>query len=170
MRRLAAVMVCVALCSCQRTPGGVVDKVLVDFGIREKPEGYVTGGDKVFARLTGVGKAEMRRINQEGRHGEVKFQDEGGVRGKYYKEVKVYEKFYPLDAQPVSKTAAGERGYTGYIEYSHRLFQSERKSNRAEAAAAQANIRTDRTGRETYRYTFGPGGVWDGAKGERTRK
>lgn len=158
------------LCSCQRTPSQVVDKVLVDFGVREQPEGHVSGADRVFERLAGVGRTEIKRLNQEVRHGEVKFQEEKGLRGKYYKEVTVFEDFHPLDAQATSRTSDNDRGFVGYIEYSYRKFQSVRTSGRTEAAAQSADIPTDQTGSEVYRYRFGPGGEWDGTKGEKVRR
>lgn len=170
MKKLGIILVCVISCGCQTGPSGVVDKVLVDFGIRDRPEGYVSASDKVFERLQAVGQTDMKRMNTEGRHGEVKFQDEDRLHGKYYKEVKRYEKFQPLEARPTSKGARGERGYVGYITYAYRLYQSPRKSNRTEAAATSATVRTDITGRETYRYKFGTGGAWNGRPGERTRR
>jgi len=173
VKGLAVVAVCamgLLLCSCQGTPGEVVDKVLVDFGVREKPEDYVSGSDRVFEGLNVVAKAEMKRMNQEARRGEVKFQEEKGLRGKYYKEVKRYEDFHPQDARPAVRTAGNGHGYVGYIEYSYRIYQSARKNTRAEAAAEPAGIPTDQVGRETYRYRFAPGGVWDGAKGEKVRR
>ena len=170
MKKLALVAVCALLCSCQRTPGEVMQKVKYDFGIGEKPEGYVSGAERVMQNLDKVAQTEMKRMNIEGRHGEVQFQEEEGLRGSYYKQVKLYEDFYPLDARATSKAAEGGRGYLGYIEYTYRVCQSERKPNRTEAAAASATIRTNQTGRETFRYTFSPGGVWDGKKGEKTRR
>ena len=172
MRRVLVIAcVCMpALCSCQRSPGQVVDKVLVDFGLREKPEGYDSAADKVFGRLAGVGEAEMKRMNLEGRHGQVKFQEQSNLKGKYYGEVKTYEAFYPLETQPVAKSEDKGRGYVGYIEFAYRMYQSERKNTRAEAAAESACVATDETGRETYRYTFGASGQWDGRKGQKTRK
>ncbi len=75
----------IILCSCQTGPeGGVVNKVLTDFGLREKPEGYVSETDKVFQRLGEIGATELQRLNHENRHGEVKFEQKG-ARGEYYK-------------------------------------------------------------------------------------
>ncbi|MBI4556399.1 MAG: hypothetical protein HY706_02335 [Candidatus Hydrogenedentes bacterium] len=153
-------------CGCQRTPNEVMNKVLVDFGVREKPEGYVEPSDKVFARLRQVGQTEIKRMNQESRQGEIKFQEAEGLQGKYYKEVKVYENFHPLEANAVTRSGQAERGYVGYIEYSYRVYQGARKATRAEAAAEDAGISTDLAGRETYRYKFNAGGIWEGGKGE----
>lgn len=157
------------LAGCQRGPGEVMDKVLTDFGVRERPEGYQSESDKVYERLNEVGKVEMKRLNLEQRQGEVKFQEDG-LRGQYYKEVKVYENFYPLDAQSNARSTDGNQAFSGYIEFAYRIFQSPKKTSRAEAMAETASIPTDTQGRESYRYGFGPGGVWDGAKGERVRK
>ena len=143
--------------------------MLQDFGIKERPEGYESGADKVYARLNEVGQSEMKRLNLEQRHGEVKFDDKGDLHGKYYKEVKVYESFHPTDAQPTPRSAAGERGYNGYVEYSYRIFQSARKPNRAEALAETASVPTDERGRETYRYRFNSSGFWIGGSGETVR-
>jgi len=139
VKRWVLILSSVVLSACQRTPGEVVDKVLTDFGVREKPEGYETASDHVFNRLSAVGSAELKRMNQEGRHGEVKFQDEGGLSGKYYKEIKVYEAFHPLEATSVSRTTQNERGFVGYIEYDYRIYQSPRTTNRTEAHVGGKN-------------------------------
>jgi ASC-1-like (ASCH) protein len=159
----------VVLCSCGTTGSEVVQKVKYDFGVGEKPEGYVSGAEKVEARLNDVGKTEMKRMNAAGRQGDVVFSEEGPLRGKYYKKVKMYESFRPLEARPISHGGQGEHGFVGLIQYTFRIYEGERKNNRTEAAAASANLRTDVTGRETYRHRFGSGGGWDGAPGERTR-
>jgi len=170
VKRLAVVLVVsVLLAACQSPEGGVMNKVMVDFGLKEKPEGYKTGSDRVFERMNTVGAAEMKRMNQEAQHGTVKFQKDGDLRGKYYKEVKVYEGYYPADVQPISR-AAMEQGYAGYVEYAYRLYQSERKNTNTEAAAASANIATDITGRDSFKYTFGVSGDWSGGKGEKARR
>ncbi|MBX7256787.1 MAG: hypothetical protein K1Y02_10525 [Candidatus Hydrogenedentes bacterium] len=169
MKPLWALLVCLAVCSCASSGGSVIEKVKYDFGIGEKPEGYVSGTDKVMERLDGIGKSELKRMNMAGRHGEVVFEGEGQLRGKYYKKVKVYEEYHPLDAFPTSRSSATERGFIGLIQYTYRVYEGERKSNRTEAAAASANTQTDVSGRETYRYRFGQGATWDGAPGELTR-
>ena len=169
---LAAILIPFVLPACGTTSeqGGVVDKVLQDFGLQDRPEGYETGGDKVFDRLNQVGESELNRLNRENRTGEVKYAEEAEFRGAYYKELKVYENYYPLDARPLGRTASGRQGgYTGLVEYAYRIYQSPRTSNRVEASAAMADIPTNIEGRETYRYTFGVGGVWDGKAGELVR-
>lgn len=170
MKKILIALVCCVLCSCQRSPSEVFQKVKYDFGIGEKPEGYVTGSEMVMANLRKVGETELKRMNMQNRHGEVKFQEEEGLKGKFYKEVKVYDGFYPLDARAVAKAAEGDRGYIGLIEYSYRTYQSERFNTRAEAEAASAAIPTDQSGRETFRYKFSAGGVWNGSPGEATRR
>ena len=142
---------------------------MVDFGLKEKPEGYQSQADVVMSRLGAVGQGEMKRMNAAGRRGEIRFQDEGGLQGKYYKEVKVYESCQAVDAQPYSAGAAGDRGYFGYVDYMYRIYQSERTANKAEAESKTADIRTDKSGHETLKYRFGAGGVWDGHEGELTR-
>jgi hypothetical protein len=158
-------MVCALLCSCE----GTVDKVMADFGLKARPEGYVSGSDKVMQRLDSVGAMEMKRMNMEQQRGGVKFQKENEVRGKYYKEVKKYESYVPTDAQAINRASLSESGYVGYLDFTYRMYQSERKPTSAEAAAESANIPTDVTGRETYRYTFSSSGEWNGSKGERAR-
>ena len=173
------VIVCilsVACCGCKSgseggAEGGVVNKVLTDFGLKQKPEGYTTEADKIFGRLNDVGVAEMKRLNLAEQHGVVKFQSDGELKGKYYKEVKTYESFYPTDVQPTSRSAdVNDRGYSAHIEYAYRIFQSPRKGSSAEAQAETADIPTDTIGRETFRYSFGASGEWNGGKGEKTRK
>jgi hypothetical protein len=155
---------------CQRGPGEVLEKVKADFGLSAPPEGYVSGSDKIMDRLAQVGKVEMNRLNARAREGEVKFQEGQGLEGKYYKEVKVYEAARPVDASSVSRPAQSERGYVGYVDFSYRIYQSERRATRSEAAALDADVPTDARGRETYRYTFTSGGTWDGADGELVKR
>lgn len=156
--------------SCGTSGGSVVEKVKYDFGIGEKPEGYESLSDRVMTRLDAVAKTEMKRMNVAGRHGEVQFEEAQGLQGKYYKQVKEYESYQTLEAVPISRGSQGERGFIGYIQYTYRIMQGEKCSTRTEAEASPANIRTDVTGKETYRYSFGPGGTWDGAAGEKTSK
>ncbi|HOD50441.1 MAG TPA: hypothetical protein PLM14_09970 [Candidatus Hydrogenedentes bacterium] len=155
---------------CGTGGGSVIEKVKYDFGIGEKPEGYVSTADIVMGRLSSVGQTELKRMNREGRHGEIQFQDEGGLKGKYFKRVKVYEDAVPLEAGAVSRGATDDRGYLGYIEYTYQMYESARKNTRAEAEAESATVRTGETGREVYRYRFGATGVWDGGEGERSRR
>ncbi len=154
---------------CQTPPEGVTNKVLADFGLRDRPEGYVSGSDQVFERLDEVGQTEIRRLNLENRNGTIEFIEEG-LRGHFYKQVKVYEEFTPVDARAITTRGPSDsRSYQGYIEYRYRMYQSPYTSNRTEAQAASATIPTETEGREVYRYKFGLGGVWDGAKGELSR-
>lgn len=167
MKKLACVFVaCVCVSGC----GGTADKVLQDFGIKDRPEGYVSGSDRVMERLNDVGKSELKRLNLKDRRGEVRYDDTDPLYGKYYRVVKVYERFYPLDANASGRTSGKrERGFVGYIEYSYSYHESPRKNSRAEAAAQLADIPTGEGGRETYRYRFNSGGMWNGGKGELVR-
>lgn len=162
-------MVCLLLVSCQTDSGvSVTDKVLSDFGLRERPEGYVTGSDRVFEELDKVGASEMKRLNGLERHGDVKF-DEEGRRGQYYKEVKVYETYIPLDVSGTTGGGTRDRGFTGVIQYRYRVFQGEPKPTKAEAAAQSATIPVGDEQHESYRYNFSTNGVWDGSVGEPAR-
>jgi hypothetical protein len=151
------------------TNQSVADKVLTDFGIRPKPEGYETPSDTVFQRLDEVGAQELKRLNAANRRGEVKVQQDG-LRAQFYKEVKVYEGYYPLEAAAITGGTYSERGFHGYIDYEYRIYQSPRRDSRAEAENEPATVATGEGGRETYRYTFSSGGSWNGAAGERVRK
>lgn len=167
MKNAAAIAMCLLLGSCT---SDVTDKVMVDFGLKEKPEGYQSQSDTIMAQLRGVGQGEMKRMNGTGRRGEILFQDDGGMQGMFYKEVKVYESCQPVDAQPYSTATPGERGYYGYIDYTYHIYQSERTPSKAEAETKTADIRTDKQGHETYRYRFAGGGSWDGHEGELTHR
>lgn len=166
MKKLALAVMILGLAGCQRSPGEITTKVLQDFGLKARPEGYVSTSDKVFQKLGEVGDTELQRLNAEGRHGEVKYQEKGAG-GQYYKEVKVYEKAAPLDARSITGTQSSGPAYVGYIEYSYQLMQSERKPTRIEAEAESATVPTGVNGRETYRYNFNGAGIWDGVKGEK---
>ncbi len=168
MKRFMALLVCVAVSGCVRGPGEVADKVLTDFGIKKRPEGYVTDSEKVFKQLDPIGPSEMKRMNLAQGQGTVKFQN-NGLRGLYYKEKKVYESYYPLESSAAGKTSDGSEGFYGYIEYSYRLYQSARVETRAEAMSLDTDIPTDTTGSEAYRYHLNSSGVWDGAKGQKAK-
>lgn len=165
-----AMGILLSACSSGRE-GGVVNNVMSDFGLKAKPEGYQSEADQVMQRLGNVGPAELKRLNIAEQQGHVKFQQDGELKGKYYKEVKVYESFYPTDAQAVSRAgnSDADRGFTGFIDYAYRMYQSPRKASSSEAEAESASIPTDITGRETYRYNFGGSGEWNGGKGEKVR-
>lgn len=147
----------------------VMSKVMYDFGVGEAPEGYVSGSDQVYERLKKIGETETKRMNSANRLGEVKFVEDG-LRGVYYKEVKVYESSQALDSQAMSRGVNTDRGYFGYVEYRYQIYQSERRPTKTEASALSANIPTGVEGSETYRYKFGPGGTWDGQPGEKTNR
>lgn len=155
---------------CSSPPGGVGNKVLTDFGIREKAEGTSTGTDIVYQKLPDVGKSEIDRLNAIERRGTIKFKQDG-LRGVYVKRVKRYENAYPIDATPISTNSQTSTlaGYNGYIEYAYRYFESAPKESSTEAQTVDADIPTDEQGRETFRYSFGPSGTWDGGKGQRTK-
>lgn len=154
---------------CASEPGGVGNKVLTDFGIRDKQEGYVTGTDTVYQNLPAVGKSEVDRLNAAERRGVVKFKQDG-LHGVYVKRVKRYEAAFPVDAAPISMNSQTTTltGYYGYVEFSYRYFESAPKATSTEATASDADIPTDEQGREQYRYSFGPSGTWDGGKGQRS--
>ena len=156
---------------CQSDSGsGVVDTVLQDFGLQERPEGYVSNSDRVYARLDEVGKAELQRLNAKHRFGEVKYDNSDPLHGQYYKEVKVYESYYPVEAQPAARTAGGERGsYIGYIDYRYRVYRSVGVTSKTLAASELATQATGDEGRETLRYVFNSGGHWQGGEGELVR-
>ena len=164
-----SLLLCMGFAGCQRGPGGVARKMGQDFGILKRPEGYVSGADAVYMRLDEVAKTEIKRLNVAQRQGEIKYQQDG-LRGMYYKEVKVYEEYFPLDARQKPRAAHDEGGYNGYIEYAYRYYQSVRKPTRTEALTEPAAVPTDREGREVYRYSFTGSGTWDGSKGQRTRR
>ncbi len=155
------------ICGCSSGSGS---KVLQDFGLQERPDDYVSGSDKVMAKLPDVGKAELPRLNAASRTGEVKYEKLDALRGAYYKRVKVYEDFRPLDANYTTRKPTQESvSYVGYIEYSYQFFESPRQESRIEAQAEIATIPTGDRGSETYRYQFGSSGNWNGAKGEAVR-
>lgn len=170
MKRTLVVLAALCIAGCQGQGGqGVVDTVMSDFGLKEKPEGYVSGSDKVIERLNEIGEVEMKRMNQAERLGEVMVEEQG-LQVSYYKQVKEYTSYYPLDASATSRASDRDRGYVGYLEYRYRLLQSPRKPTRTEAQAESATTPTGEEGRETYRYRFTSTGTWDGGKGERTRE
>ena len=172
MKWAAAVMLCLAVVvlGCQRTPAEVGNKVLSDFGLRERTEERTTTADRVFDRLDQVGQAELDRLNAQHRHGETEYEEEGPLRGHYYKQRREYVDYRPVDVTSSGGTGAREQGYTGLIDYTYELYRSEPQQTRVEAQAASANIPTGVTERETLRYHFNSSGSWDGRGGEPTRR
>lgn len=170
MKRLACtIVVSTLLLGCAGGDGGG-SKVLQDFGLQDRPEGYVSGSERVRERLNDVGKTELSRLNRADRNGEILYDDAQALRGKYYKRVKVYKRYYPVDANAVGRTSFNdERGFVGYVEYTFEYYESPRKNSRAEAIAELADIPSGEGGRGTYRYRFNSSGVWNGAKGELVR-
>jgi hypothetical protein len=151
--------------------GSTGEKVLQDFGIKDRPEGYVSGADKVMQNLPEVAKVEIDRLNAAQRQGEILYEKVDALNGAYYKRIKVYETSRPLDAQATTRTSrSDEMGFVGYIEYGYQFYESARKQTKTEAAAQSADISTGRRGQETYRYRFNSGSVWNGGKGERFKE
>jgi hypothetical protein len=167
--RAVALAALACLSACSGGGGSVPQKVLGDFGIVDRPDEYQSQAEQVRQNLSQVGPAELRRLNQQSRHGVIKYQEDG-LRGMYYKEVKIYEDFYPLDARATNNTNKRERGFDGFVEYTYQIYQSERRPNRTEAAAETATIPTGETGKELYRYRFNSGGVWNGSPGTIARR
>lgn len=170
MKWAAAVMVCLAVVvlGCQRTPAEVGNKVLSDFGLREGAEEPSTAADSVFDRLDHVGQIELERLNTEHRHGAIEYEEEGPLRGHYYKQRREYVDYRPVDVTPRGGSGERERGYAGYIDYTYELYRCEPQNSRVEAQAASATIPTGVTERETLRYSFDSNGSWDGDAGEPT--
>jgi hypothetical protein len=169
VKRLVFLFLVLSFAGCQGQGGQtVVETVMSDFGLKEKPEGYVSGSDKVVERLNEIGEVEMKRMNQAERLGEVQV-EEDGLQVNYYKLVKEYVSYYPVEASATSRASDRDRGFVGYIEYRYRMLQGPRKATRTEAQAESATIPSGDEGSETYRYRFNSGGTWDGAKGERAR-
>ena len=170
MNKFYIVLAAIFIAGCQGQGGQtVVETVMSDFGLKEKPEGYVSGADKVVERLNEIGEVEMKRMNQAERLGELKV-EEKDLQVSYFKVVKEYISYYPLDASATSRASDRDRGYVGYLEYRYRVLQGPRKPTRTEAQAESVTIPTGEEGSETYRYRFNSGGSWDGGKGERTRE
>jgi len=158
----------IGLCVCAAGCGSTGEKVLQDFGIKDRPEDYQSGADKVMAKLPDVAKTEMDRMNMATRRGEILYDKSDRLNGAYYKRTKIYESSHPLDANPAAKSSRNAPlAFVGYIEYSFQYYESPRKQTRVEAESEVANIPSGERGNETYRYRFDAGGNWTGGKGER---
>jgi len=155
--------------ACTTPEGGVAKKVLTDFGLKERPEEYVSRSDAIRQKLGDVGNVEIKRLNRVSQNGTPEL-EESNFAVRYYRAVKVYEQFYPMDVRAIPKSARGAKGFNANIEYRYRIYESTRKKSRAEARTSLANIATDTQGLESYRYHFSQGGTWDGAKGNKSRR
>ena len=112
-KSLAVALICV-LAGCASDGGSVIEKVKYDFGIGEKPEGYVSTSEIIMSRLNAVGQAEMKRMNRQ-------------FRGKdYATDVLSFDSMDPTSlgelvlCMPVirrqaRRTGLGERGELGYM-------------------------------------------------------
>lgn len=162
-RNFLAFILCIAAAGC----GSTGNKVLQDFGIQDRPEDYVSGADRVMANMQDVGKVEMDRLNAAQRRGEVLFDDSDSLKGKYFRRVREYESYHPLDASAATRTSQNQPiSFIGYIEYDYQVYESTRADTRAEASTLPADIPTGRRGRETYRYKFDGAANWNGGRGE----
>jgi len=70
----------------------------------------------------------------------------------------------------VARAGESETGYDAYIEYAYCMHQSMRRGTAVEAEAESADIATNTTGRDLYRYHFRASREWDGGKGEKTKR
>jgi hypothetical protein len=70
------------------------------------------GSDKVVERLNEIGEVEMKRMNQAERLGEVQV-EEDGLQVNYYKLVKEYVSYYPVEASATSRASDRDRGFCG---------------------------------------------------------
>ncbi len=164
MRRWTWVGLCVIAAGC----GSTGEKVLQDFGIKDRPEDYQSGADKVMANLSDVAKVELDRMNMAARRGQILYDKGKGLDGAYYKRTKVYDNSRPLDANAATRTNQNNPvTYVGYIEFSFEYYESARKQTRVEAESEIADIPSRDRGSETYRYRFDSGANWTGGKGER---
>ena len=160
-----------ALSAMAAACAGAGSKVMQDFGLQERPEGYVSGAERVMQKLPDVAKTEMTRLNAAARTGEVLYEKTDALSGAYYKKARVYEEFRPLDANITNRSSSRqETSYVGYIEYVYQIHESPRRPSRIEAMAENANIPTGERGSETFRYQFTSGGNWNGARGEPVRR
>lgn len=166
-----AVLVVLCAAGAAGCGGGAAQKVKYDFGIGERPEGYVSTTDKIMENLPEVGAVEIQRLNAEARQGQIEFREEGEYRGKFFKTAKIYERAVPVDATAAPRTASERdtRVFYGYIDYVYRVYQGPLRDSRAEAEADRPTISTSETGRESYRYRFGLSGEWNGSRGEPVR-
>jgi len=156
-------MLCLAAAGC----GSTGNKVLQDFGIQDRPEDYVSGADRVMVTMQDVGKVEMDRMNAAQRRGEVLYDNSDPLKGKFYRMVRMYESYHPLDANAATRTSQTQPvTFVGYIEYDYQEYESTRVETRTEAGTLPADIPTGRRGRETYRYKFDSAGAWNGGRGE----
>lgn len=164
---LLVLTLCIAGCS-----SNAKNTVLQDFGLQERSEDYVSGSDRVMTSMRTVGITELKRLNILHQRGEIKFQaSQGDLSGKYYKEVKRYQKSYPIAAQPMPRTGnKNNTGFTGTIDYSYEMYEGPRFNNKTEAEASNATIPSGIKGRESFRYIFTSSGTWNGGKGKATSR
>ena len=167
MRRLMLFSVFVVLAGCSSNVG---QTVMQDFGLQDRPDDYVSGEQRVMQNMRAVGVQEMKRLNTLNRRGEIIYEEGDNFQGKYFKQVKVYERAYAVDASPEGRRSNRTvTGFTGTIEYAYQYYEGRREANRTNAEAADAVIPTGRTGRDRFRYHFSTSGNWDGNAGDSLR-
>ena len=163
------VLIAFSVVSCS---SNVASTVKQDFGLQERPEDYVSGSERAMKTLRTVGVTEIKRLNTENQHGEVKYQSiDGDLNGKFYKEVKIYTRSYPISAEPVSRSGnIKNSGYNCTIDYAYEIYEGPRFSNRTNAEASDASVPSGVKGRDTYRYSISSSGTWDGSNGKATSR
>lgn len=151
--------------------GNVTDTIKQDFGLQERPEDYESGEERCMKSMRTVGLTELKRLNAETQHGEIKYQEGDALNGKFYKEVKRYTKSYPISANVLARSGNKKAtGFNGTIEYAYEIYEGPRFSNRTKAEASDVEIPSGKRGREAYRYTFSANGTWDGGKGKKVAR
>ncbi|MCD6288184.1 MAG: hypothetical protein J7M12_03625 [Candidatus Hydrogenedentes bacterium] len=169
-------MVCFAA-GCKSTVG-LIDATLGGLGIeKSKTSDSRTVQEIIRSRIPIVAEQELKRLNYTAESTRIVFVRSQGDPlggGKYYKERRVYERWYPGEIKPSSrgpKVSAGlnsnnrTTSWSVVIEYRYRTYRGPEKTSREEAAASETVAVDKSSAFERYKYGFDRHGQWDGKPG-----
>jgi len=158
--------------------GRVTNQVLEDFGLRRRSaEDEPSVEVKIRQRMNEIAVREMRRLTNSPESSRIVFvpiPNHPLGTGTYYKERRVYDRYYILDVTKRRRSGQGSpmpdrRGaadtYTVTVDYRCRVYRTHELATHDAARAGRATVLSEQMGYEQYKYTFDSHGEWDGKPG-----
>ena len=176
---LATAVLCLVLCFVVGCRSSRPDRILPSFGIGDKPaEDGISAEIVIREKLGMIAVREMRRLNNLPESNRVVFVPTpndplGG--GKYFREQRVYDRWYLVDiskgrdrqargAGQSTSRSSGSNLVT--VQYRYRLHKSYPLPSRQEALTTNSMASSQTMDYERYRYSFDRRGEWDGKPGK----
>ena len=176
---LASAALCVAFCIAAGCRSSGPSRLLSRFGIGDEtaddgmPVEFI-----IRQKLDMIALREMQRLNNLPESNRVVFVPTpndplGG--GKYFREQRVYDRWYLVDISKGRDRRSRGAGRSASIssvrnlvtvQYRYRLYKSYQLPSRQEALATSSMASTQTMDYERYRYVFDNRGEWDGKTGQ----